>query len=275
MRARAVARLTLALAAVASLTLAAGCSSRRPVSPRFTYTPKEFEALAKTLPEEVAARALADPSRFLDLAAGALAAPDGTLLLVDKTNGLDRSWTPPDLVDLPRTRLSLSKDGLRLRSVVIDDLVAMSDAARADGATLTVSSAWRSWDTQAALRSRALASQPREQVDRELAAPGHSQHQLGTVVDLGSIDDSFADTSAGKWMAANAWRYGWSLSYPLGREAETGYRWESWHYRWLGRSASELVHGFFGDRQQRFLEFWAAAEAGLKAKLRVPPGGRG
>jgi len=264
-----------ALAALAALALAAGCSSRRPVSDRFTYTRKEFQALAGTLPADAAARALADPSRFLDLAAGALAAPDGALLLVDKSNALDRSWAPTDLVDLRRDRLSLSKDGLRLRAVVIDDLVAMSDAARADGATLTVSSAWRSWDTQAALRSRALATQPLEQVDRELAAPGHSQHQLGTVVDLGSIDDSFAETPAGTWMAANAWRYGWSLSYPRGREAETGYRWESWHYRWLGRSAAELAHEFFGDSQQQFLEFWVAAEAGLRTKARAPTGGRG
>ena len=162
--------------------------------------------------------------RFLDLLADALASPAGTLLLVDKTHALDRSWTPPDLVDLSREGLSLSKTGLRLRSVVVEDLAAMSDAARADGAMLTVSSAWRSWDTQAALRAKALETQPREQVERELAAPGHSQHQLGTVIDLGSIDDSFADTAAGRWMTANAWRFGWSLSYPQGRESETGDR---------------------------------------------------
>jgi D-alanyl-D-alanine carboxypeptidase len=267
-----LARLALPLLAVAAL---AGCAARQPVSPRFTYTLKEFQALAATLPEEASERALAEPARFLDLVAGSLASPEGTLLLVDKTHGLERSWNPADLVDLPRGTLRLSKDGLRLRSVVLDDLVSMSDAARADGFTLTVSSAWRSWDTQAALRSRALATQPREQVDRELAAPGHSQHQLGTAIDFGSIDDSFAETAAGRWMAANAWRYGWSLSYPQGREAETGYRWESWHYRWLGRSAAALVHEFFGDSQQRFLEFWAAGEAGLRSKLRVPPGGRG
>lgn len=253
----------------------AGCAARQPVSPRFTFTPKEFRAFAATLPGEAATRALAEPVRFLDLAAGALASPAGALLLVDKTNGLERSWIPPDLVDLPRDRLSLSKSGIRLRSVALDDLLAMSDAARADGVTLTVSSAWRSWDTQAALRSRALATQPPEQVDRELAAPGHSQHQLGTAIDLGSIDDSFAGTAAGRWMAANAWRYGWSLSYPQGREAETGYRWESWHYRWLGRSAAELVHEFFGDSQQRFLEFWASGEPGLRSKLRVPVKGAG
>jgi D-alanyl-D-alanine carboxypeptidase len=272
MRGRHLALMALSLLVIEAL---AGCAARSPVSPRFTYTAKELKELAGTLPEETAARVLAEPARFLDLVAGALAMPDGTLQLVDKAHGLERSWAPLDLVDLPGGALSLSKGGLRLRSVVLDDLIAMSDAARVDGAALTVSSAWRSWDTQAALRERALRTQPPEQVDRELAAPGHSQHQLGTVVDLGSIDDSFAETAAGRWMAANAWRYGWSLSYPQGREAETGYRWESWHYRWLGRSAAALVHEFFGDSQQRFLEFWAAGEAGLRSKLRVPPGGRG
>ena len=251
------------------LAALAGCASRQPVSPRFTYTRSEFSALAATLPPEASVQARAEPARFLELLAGALGSPAGVLLLVDKAHGLDRSWIPPDLVDLHPGKLSLSKTGLRLRSVVMEDLLAMSDAARADGAAVTISSTWRSWDTQAALRARALESQPPEQVDRELAAPGHSQHQLGTVIDLGSIDDSFADTAAGRWMAANAWRFGWSLSYPQGRENETGYRWESWHYRWIGRPAAELVHSFFGDSQQGFLEFYAAGERGFRAKLRA------
>jgi len=256
-------------AALLLLAGLSGCASRQPVSPRFTYTRAEFREFAATLPPDTADRALAGPARFLELVAGALDAPAGTLLLVDKTRGLERSWTPPDLVDLPRGRLALSKPGLRLRSVVLEDLFAMVDAARAEGIELPVSSAWRSWDTQAALRARALEKQPRGQVDRELAAPGHSQHQLGTVIDFGSIDDSFADTAAGRWLTANAWRFGWSLSYPAGREAETGYRWESWHFRWIGRAGAELVRAFFGDRQQRFLEFLAAGEAGLRAKLRT------
>lgn len=266
MRARLVA---LQAALVAPLALAlAGCGSGRPLSPRFTYTPKEFRSLAATLPADAAPRALAEPARFLELLAGALEAPDGVLLLVDKAHGLDPAWTPPDLRDLSAERLSLSRAGLRLRAVALADLASMSDAARADGVVLTVSSAWRSWQTQAALREAALKTQPLAQVDRELAAAGHSQHQLGTAIDLGPIDDSFADTAAGRWMAANAWRYGWSLSYPRDGESETGYRWESWHYRWIGRPAAELVHSFFGDSQQRFLEFLASAGAGVRAKLR-------
>jgi D-alanyl-D-alanine carboxypeptidase len=257
------------LAPLLLLAALAGCSSRQLVSPRFSLTLRELRGLAATLPADVSARVTAEPRRFLDLLADALTSPAGALLLVDKAHALDRSWTPPDLVDLSRESLSLSKTGLRLRSVVVEDLLAMSDAARANGAVLTVASAWRSWDTQAALRAKALETQPREQVDRELAAPGHSQHQLGTVIDLGSIDDSFADTAAGRWMAANAWRFGWSLSYPQGRENETGYRWESWHYRWIGRPAAELVHSFFGDSQHGFLEFYTAGEKGFRAKLRA------
>jgi zinc D-Ala-D-Ala carboxypeptidase len=251
------------------LAALAGCASRHPVSPRFSLTMRELREIAATLPADVSARVTAEPRRFLDLLAEALASPAGTLLLVDKAHGLERSWMPPDLVDLSRESVRLSKSGLRLRSVVMDDLAAMSDAARADGVTLTVSSAWRSGDTQEALWNAALATQPREQVARELAAPGHSQHQLGTVMDLGSIDDAFAETPAGRWMAANAWRFGWSLSYPQGGENETGYRWESWHYRWIGRPAAELVHVFFGDSQQRFLEFYTAAETVFRAKLRA------
>jgi D-alanyl-D-alanine carboxypeptidase len=266
MRAR---RLRALLPALLLLAVLAGCASRQPVSPRFSITLQELRGLAAALPQEISARVTAEPRRFLDLLADALASPAGTLPLVDKAHGLERSWTPPDLVDLSRQGLSQSKTGLRLRSIVLDDLVAMSDAARADGAMLTVSSAWRSWETQAALRDAALSRQPREVVERELAAPGHSQHQLGTVIDLGAIDDSFADTPAGRWMAANAWRYGWSQSYPKDREIETGYRWESWHYRWIGRPAAELVHVFFGDSQQRFLEFYTTGEAGFRAKLRA------
>jgi D-alanyl-D-alanine carboxypeptidase len=256
------------LAALLALAALAGCASRQPVSPRFAYTRAEFQALAATLPADASARALAEPARFLELLADALEVPDGTLLLVDKTNGLDRSWTPQDLVDIPPGAWKLSRSGLRLRSVVLEDLAKMGESARAEGVQLAISSAWRSWDTQAALRSKALETQPLEEVDRELAPPGHSQHQLGTAIDFGSIDDSFADTASGRWMAANAWRYGWSLSYPPGREVETGYRWESWHYRWIGRAAAELARSFFGDSQQRFLEFYATSEAGLRAKLR-------
>ena len=116
--------------------------------------------------------------------------------------------------------------------------------------------------------TRALKTQPREEAVRTLAPPGHSQHQLGTAIDFGSIDVSFARTPAGQWLLANAWRYGFSLSYPEGQEALTGYSWEPWHYRYVGRAAAGLIQEFFAGRQQEFLSFYGEKQAGFSAKLR-------
>ena len=91
--------------------------------------------------------------------------------------------------------------------------------------------------------------------DRESARPGTSQHQLGTVIDFGSITDDFADTKAGKWLAENAASFGWSLSFPQGYEDVTGYRWECWHYRYIGKKAADFQKKWFSDVQQFMLEF--------------------
>jgi D-alanyl-D-alanine carboxypeptidase len=261
-------RLAAAFLAIGAL---AGCAARQPASPRFTILQRDLPELAARLPADAAAAMRAEPRRFLDLLADTLAAPEDTLRLVDKAHGLDAAYEPHDLLDLAGRGLELSKNGLRLRAVVLEDLLAMSAAARADGVTLVVSSAYRSFVRQGDLWRAALATQPRAVVERELAPPGHSQHQIGTVLDFGSIDDSFAATDAGRWMADNAWRFGWSLSYPEGHEAETGYRWESWHFRWIGRPTAALARDFFGGSQQALLSFLADHGEWLEARL-VPTG---
>jgi len=94
-----------------------------------------------------------------------------------------------------------------------------------------------------------------EAADLYSAKPGTSQHQLGTTVDFGSIDDSFAYTEAGKWLFAHADEFGFSLSYPENGLSITGYQYESWHYRYIGRAGTELQQAYFYDSQQRLLEF--------------------
>jgi zinc D-Ala-D-Ala carboxypeptidase len=72
------------------------------------------------------------------------------------------------------------------------------------------------------------------------AAPGHSQHQLGTAIDFTNaaagyqVWRPFAQTSAYWWLEHHAWEYGFVLAYPRGKEEQTGYRWEPWHYRYVG-----------------------------------------
>jgi D-alanyl-D-alanine carboxypeptidase len=131
----------------------------------------------------------------------------------------------------------------------------MGEAARKDGVTLLASSTYRSYDYQVTVYNRAVKTMGQAEADRESARPGTSQHQLGTVVDFGSISDAFARTNAGRWIAAHGAAYGWSLSFPDGYENATGYQWESWHWRYLGTAACTFQNTWFTGIQQFTLEF--------------------
>jgi D-alanyl-D-alanine carboxypeptidase len=171
-------------------------------------------------------------------------------------------------VPLARTRVRAAREGLSVRAIVLPDLEAMAEAAERSGAGLLVSSAYRSYEYQQGLFERSVRAEGREQTERELALPGHSEHQLGTAVDFGSVDASFADTAAGKWLASEAWRYGFVLSYPLNGEAETGYIYEPWHFRYVGRPAAAMVHAFFGGDREAFLAFYGEKESYFRDRSR-------
>ena len=182
--------------------------------------------------------------------------------LVDKKHSLPPGYAPSDLVTLTEGSYRVNRNGLTLRRVAASALDEMAKAARADGVTLVASSAYRSYEYQTQVYNRNVREMGQEAADRESAKPGHSQHQTGLVVDFGSIDDSFAATAASRWLSANASRFGWSLSFPDGYEAVTGYRWESWHYRYIGKGLAAFIDKYFDGIQQyalRFLYEWEQA----------------
>jgi zinc D-Ala-D-Ala carboxypeptidase len=223
-----------------------------------------LDALAAALPAEAAraarARIEAAPARFRELLAAAAAdrAADPMLLYrVDKERALPEGYEPADLVGLDGTGLSVNKAGHRLRRAAFEAMRSMDAAARAAGATLLVSSSYRSYAYQVEVFARNVKESGRAAALMVSAEPGHSQHQLGTAIDFGSITDAFAETAASKWLSANAARFGFSLSFPKGATEATGYAWESWHYRYVGRAAAALTEEFFGGIQryaQMFLE---------------------
>ena len=182
--------------------------------------------------------------------------------LVDKLHPLPSDYEPDDLVVLggdPPKSYRVNRPSLTLRKAAADSLEEMAAAALADGVTLVASSAYRSYSYQDEVYSRIVRQMGQAAADRESARPGHSQHQTGLVLDFGSIDDSFAQTAAGLWMAANAPRFGWSLSFPDGYENVTGYRWESWHFRYLGKDLAAFINRYFDGIQQyglRFIHEW-------------------
>jgi D-alanyl-D-alanine carboxypeptidase len=198
---------------------------------------------------------LADLHRVLD------ADRDGLLLLVDKQHPLPGGYEPVDLVHLRgNSAYSVSRDNLYLRESAEAALRRMGIAAAQAGVMLLASSTYRSQSYQVTVYNRAVAQMGQAAADRESARPGHSQHQLGTVVDFGSITEAFAATTAGTWLAQHAAAHGWSLSFPPGLEAATGYLWEPWHWRYIGIDAVALQSRYFSNTQQYMLEFldcWA------------------
>ena len=78
--------------------------------------------------------------------------------------------------------------------------------------------------------------------DTYSARPGHSEHQTGLCFDLNSVDDSFANTEEGKWVNTNAPLYGFIIRYPKGKENETGYQYESWHLRYVGKELASKLY---------------------------------
>ena len=178
--------------------------------------------------------------------------------LVDKQHALGSGYVPDDLVDLAAGSYRVTRE-LTLRRAAAESLEVMAAAARADGVVLTAGSAFRTYDYQAGLYEQNVRELGQQAADRESARPGHSQHQLGLVVDFHPIEDSFAQTAESSWLLKNALRFGWSLSYPQGYEDITGYRWESWHYRYLGPSLAEFTEKYFDGIQQyalQFIEAW-------------------
>jgi D-alanyl-D-alanine carboxypeptidase len=213
--------------------------------------------LPRDLRASLLAAVAADPAAFRAAVAAAEASPD-LIAVVDKGQALAADYLPADLVDLPaKADFRLNKAGLRLRAPAAAALAKLAAAARRDGIVLDVSSAYRSYSYQKTVYERNVAEMGQAAADRESARPGHSQHQLGTAVDFGSIDDSFAATAAGRWLAANAAGYGWTLSYPEAMEPVTGYRWESWHYRFIGQAAADFSGRYVGGVQHYALRLLA------------------
>jgi D-alanyl-D-alanine carboxypeptidase len=213
---------------------------------------------AALIPGDLSRRILATAAESPDFILDLLSCMEGDPFLrrlVDKSHPLPDPYEPSDLEELRGGAYQINRRGLMLRREAARALETMAAAAQADGAVLLASSSYRSYEYQDELYARYVRDDGQEAADRFSARPGYSQHQTGLVVDFGSIDDSFADTRPGRWILANGSRYGWSLSFPRGYEAVTGYVWESWHYRYVGPDLAAFIDTYFDGVQQYALQF--------------------
>jgi D-alanyl-D-alanine carboxypeptidase len=172
------------------------------------------------------------------------------LFPVSKRLSLAPEYEPDDLV----YSSNFGVPGALIRAIVGPDLLAMQ---RDSGGLLYAISGYRSHGYQAGLFNSYVASEMRgdgiaaaeARANRYSARPGQSQHQLGTVLDFNSLDQSFELTQAGRWLMDNSWRYGFIMSYTPVGEIRTGYMYEPWHYRWVGRHLASIMwqRGYIND----------------------------
>ncbi len=148
--------------------------------------------------------------------------------VLDTRYTLGRDYVPPDLGEA-----KLGGRRFQLRSFILPDLDRLFKAAGDDGVALTVDSAYRSFDGQAKTYQSLADAYGDDFAAASAARPGHSEHQLGTTVDLGG---------GAEWLGDNAWRYGFALSYPDGASPQkTCYKPESWHYRYFGPTVAAEI----------------------------------
>ena len=165
---------------------------------------------------------------------------DGNLILVNKFYRLKNDYVPSDLVNLSGQYNRGVNN--KLRKEAAEAFMKMVDAARLDNIIIYNSSTWRSYDYQANLYNRYIQRDGKEAADKYSARPGHSEHQTGLSLDINSIGDEFEGTDEAIWLKNNAYKYGFILRFPKGMENITGYKYEPWHYRYVGIDAAKIIY---------------------------------
>lgn len=175
--------------------------------------------------------------------------PLNVLALVNKQYALPSDYNPSDLVR-PNVPFSFGAEVIEkslMRQEAATALEAMFTAASSQGIELFAVSGYRSYSRQQVLFEAEVAKVGEEQAAQVVAVPGNSEHQSGLAMDISAksanlgLTEAFGNTNEGKWLAANAHKYGFILRYPLGKESITGYQFEPWHFRYVGVKAAEII----------------------------------
>ncbi|MBR5663020.1 MAG: D-alanyl-D-alanine carboxypeptidase family protein [Bacilli bacterium] len=125
----------------------------------------------------------------------------------------------------------------------------MNKAATEAGYPLRIGSGYRSYKTQNTIYNNYVKRDGKTKADTYSARPGHSEHQTGLAIDICNkdkkipcINSGFNNTDTAKWLSDNAYKYGFILRYPSGKTNETGYKFESWHYRYVGKDIASKLY---------------------------------
>ena len=147
------------------------------------------------------------------------------ILVVNKTYSIPENYNPGALT-------SECKKAFKEMKAAADEL----------GLDLEVLSGFRSYETQKNLYNKYCEKDGKALADTYSARPGHSEHQTGLAIDVNSVKQSFANTPEGKWLKENCHKYGFILRYTQDKQSKTGYSYEPWHIRYVGKAAAKDIY---------------------------------
>ena len=168
--------------------------------------------------------------------------PSDILVLVNKNNKLDNNYIPNDLIKLD---LDYSHDEKYLRKEAALSFYKLSEDAKKLGYRIVIVSAYRSYNYQDRLFSEYVVNKGLDYALMCSAKPGHSEHQTGLAIDVegSNLDyNLFAESKEFVWMKNNAHKYGYILRYPKDKEYITGFKYEPWHYRYVGKDIASYIY---------------------------------
>lgn len=174
---------------------------------------------------------------------------DSVTVLVNRQYRMSADYIPADLV-VPNVRFSFygTYEKSYVRQVTADALEKLFAAAERDDVILKAVSGYRSYARQKEIYDRNVRSRGKSATDLVSAKPGSSEHQTGLTLDVSSesvgcaLEESFGDTSDGKWLAKNCHKYGFIIRYPKDKTKITGYSYEPWHIRYVGRKLATYLY---------------------------------
>ena len=168
--------------------------------------------------------------------------PNDTLVLVNKNNKLKDDFIPSDLIKLD---LNYSNDEKYLKKEAALAFYKLSNDAKKLGYRIIVVSAYRSYTYQEKLFDYYVKEKGINYALNCSAKAGHSEHQTGLAIDVEGSNfdyDLFNESKEFEWMKNNAYKYGFILRYPKGKEDITGFKYEPWHYRYVGKVVAKHIY---------------------------------
>jgi D-alanyl-D-alanine carboxypeptidase len=158
-------------------------------------------------------------------------------------------YVPKDLVAPRFGALNANPYGRKLRKEASTASYRLAMAMRAEGAgSMVIQSGYRSFAEQSTIYDRQVARFGLKAGEALAARPGYSEHQTGWALDVSArgqgcqIRVCFGKTKAGSWLVANAYKYGFIIRYPEFATPVTGYQYEPWHLRYVGKPLAKAMH---------------------------------